>query len=75
MPAGMIPRRGGEMVLKRRKTCPMCHREPLAKGKTFCSAECQFEWEEYDRVMEVKAPREEDRIIYPEERTWEPTSK
>jgi len=33
-------------------TCPMCHRQPKVKGKHFCSPECQFEWEEYDRYTE-----------------------
>jgi hypothetical protein len=35
-----------------KNACPMCHRQPKAKGRHFCSSECQFEWEEYDRYTE-----------------------
>lgn len=47
-----------------KNACPMCHRNPKVKGKHFCSAECQFEWEAYDRYMEEVDP--EKRVVYPE---------
>ena len=47
------------------KNCPMCHRHPQIHSLGFCSPECRFEWEEYDRYMDLKAPTQEERIIFP----------